>query len=90
MEEAASRWARLEDLVASRNWPDRLAIALEQALIGGADRSTYAAEAEISAATASADLRRLTDAGLVDVEGRGRSVRYLPAERLGREVRRAG
>jgi len=87
IEDAAARWARLEDLIGGRGWPDRLVIALEQSLIGGTDRSAYASEAEISAATASADLRRLVDAGYVDVEGRGRSVRYVPTERLGRAAK---
>jgi Fic family protein len=86
VEEAAGRWARLEELVEGREWPDRLLIALEQSLIGGTDRTAYAREAGVSAATASADLRRLLDAGFVDVEGRGRSVRYRAAPRLRRQV----
>ena len=79
IEEAAARWTHLERLVDSRGWPDRLIIALEQSLIGGTDRMSYAAEAAISAATASADFRRLLDSGLVDQLGRGRSVRTEPA-----------
>ncbi len=82
IEDAAARWQHLEGLIASRNWPDRLVIALEQALIGGTDRASYAAEADISPATASADLRRLLDAGLVEQQGRGRSVRYRASEPL--------
>ena len=89
IEDAAGRWQQLEGLVASRNWPDRLVIALEQALMGGTDRAGYAAEADISAATASADLRRLLDAGLVEQRGRGRSVRYRASESLrGKALRR--
>ena len=49
----------------ARGWPERLVIALEQALLGGADRASYSREAAISAATASSDFRRLADAGLV-------------------------
>jgi len=86
VEDAAARWSRLEELVDSRGWPDRLVIALEQSLIGGSDRSSYAAEADISAATASADFRRLLDAGLVDSRGRGRSTSYMATERLRREL----
>jgi Fic family protein len=82
IEDAAARWTYLEELVGSRGWPDRLAIALEQSLIGSSDRAGYAAEAGISAATASADFRRLADAGLVVQKGRGRSVRYQASERL--------
>jgi len=63
-------------------------IALEQALMGGADRASYAAEAEISPATASADFRRLLDAGLVEQQGRGRSVRYRASESLRGETLR--
>jgi Fic family protein len=82
IEEAAARWEQLEKLVESRDWPDRLVIALEQALMGGSDRAGYAAEAGVSPATASADLRRLVDARLLEQQGRGRSVRYLTSESL--------
>jgi Fic family protein len=84
--EAAMRWAALEELVEGRGWPDRLAIALEQSLFGGVDRATYIAEAEIAAPTASTDLRRLLDAGLVKQEGRGRSTRYSASGELRRLV----
>jgi Fic family protein len=76
IEEAGVRWSLLESLVASRRWPDRLVIALEQSLIGGADRASYRREADVSSATASSDFRRLVDAGLVAPRGRGRSIRY--------------
>jgi Fic family protein len=82
IEEAAARWEQLEGLVESRSWPGRLVIALEQALMGGSDRAGYAAEAGVSPATASADFRRLVDAGLLEQQGRGRSVRYLASESL--------
>jgi Fic family protein len=82
IKDAAARWTHLEQLVKLRNWPDRLVIALEQSLMGGSDRAGYATEADVSPATASADFRRLLDAGLVDQEGRGRSVRYRASERL--------
>ena len=87
VKDAAARWAHLEQLVQSRNWPDRLVIALEQSLIGGTDRASYATEAEVSPATATADFRRLVDAGLVDQEGRGRGVRYGASEQLRRPLR---
>ncbi len=73
---AATRWASLEELVEERGWPDRLVIALEQSLLGGTDRAKYAAEADVSPATVSADFRRLLDAALVVQDGRGRSTRY--------------
>ena len=80
--EAAARWRVLEEIVESRGWPDRLAIALEQSLVGGTDRSTYAREADISTATASNDFRRLLDAGHVVQSGRGRSTRYFASDEL--------
>jgi Fic family protein len=82
VEDAAARWTELERLVESRNWPDRLVIALEQALMGGSDRAAYVAEADVSPATASADFRRLLDAGLVEQLGRGRSARYRASDSL--------
>jgi len=86
IEEAASRWERLEALIESHGWPDRLAIALEQSLIGGTDRARYGGEAGISQATASADFRRLLDSGLVEQVGKGRSTRYRAGERLRAEL----
>lgn len=82
IEEAADRWSRLEALVEERGWPDRLVIALEQSLVGRTDRTRYGREAEISSVTASNDLRRLLDAGLIRQLGRGRSTRYEAADRL--------
>lgn len=82
IEEAATRWARIESLVGERGWPDRLAIALEQSLIGDSDRSSYCAEAGVSPPTASADFRRLLDAGLVVQQGRGRATRYRASDTL--------
>ena len=82
IEEAAARWQRLEDLVSQRGWPDRVVIALEQSLLGGTDRSRYADEADVSPATASADLRRLLDAGLVEQRGRARSSSYVAGNEL--------
>jgi Fic family protein len=79
---AATRWAALEELAEARNWPDRLVIALEQSLVGGTDRGKYGREADVSPATASADFRRLLDAGLVEQRGRGRNTAYLAGERL--------
>ncbi len=82
IDQAAARWSHLEGLVGGRGWPERLVIALEQSLAGRTDRSTYAAEADVSPATASGDFRRLVDAGLVARQGRGRNVSYVAAEDL--------
>ena len=86
--EAGERWAYLERLVERRRWPDRLVIALEQSLFHRTDRATYAAEAGVSAATATGDLRRLVDAGLFTPRGRGPATRYVVSEQLAEEVRR--
>lgn len=80
--DAAARWERLEELVDGRDWPERLLIALEQSLVGGTDRSRYRQEAEVSMPTASNDLRRLLDAGLIEQTGSGRSTRYRASDRL--------
>jgi Fic family protein len=82
IEAAATRWAALEELVEARGWPDRLTIALEQSLAGETDRGRYGAEADVSPATASADFRRMLDAGLVEQHGRGRNTAYLASEQL--------
>jgi Fic family protein len=89
IEEAATRWADLETLVEERGWPDRLVIALEQALSNRTDRSRYGREAEISSVTASTDLRRLVDAGLLHQRSRGPTTRYEASERL-RAISSAG
>jgi len=87
--EAARRWSFLEHLVEERGWPDRLVIALEQSLFHGVDRASYIAEAEVSQPTASNDLRRLLDAGLVAQQGSGPSTRYRASARLREDVRGA-
>jgi Fic family protein len=88
IEQAAARWSFLERLVEERRWPDRLTIALEQSLFDGTDRGSYSAEAAVSAPTASNDLRRLLDAGLITQQGRGPTTRYVASERLADDVRR--
>jgi Fic family protein len=89
VEQAASRWQRLEELTADRGWPERVVIALEQSLLGGTDRGKYSEEADVSPATASSDFRRLLDAGLVEQRGRTRNLSYVATERL-RKVLTAG
>jgi Fic/DOC family len=89
LEEAGARWVFLEDLVERRGWPDRLVIALEQSLFHGADRNSYATEAGVSPATASADFRRLLDAGLIARQSLGRTTRYVASDALRSGVRDA-
>jgi Fic family protein len=84
---ASRRWTALERVAIDRGWPDRLVIAMEQALVTGTlARRSYGEEADVSPATASADLRRLLDAGLIEQEGQGRSIRYRPSDALAREA----
>ncbi len=73
---AAARWELLEGVASARAWPDRVVIALEQSLFGGVDRKGYALESGVSLATATTDLRRLADAGLLQSEGRAGATRY--------------
>ena len=86
VKDAAARWERLEALTQHRGWPERLTIALEQSLFGGTDRARYREEADVSMPTASADFRRLLDAGLVEQIGKGRSTRYRASNQLQGEV----
>ncbi|HWV88426.1 MAG TPA: Fic family protein [Capillimicrobium sp.] len=86
---AARRWAALEALVERGGWPDRLAVALEQALFGRVDRASYASEAAVSAPTASNDLRRLVDARLLEARGQGRNIHYVASPGLRAAVDRA-
>jgi len=90
IEQAGVRWSYLERLAEERGWPDRLVIALEQSLVGGTDRTLYANEADVSAASATGDLRRLVDAGLIKQQGRGRSTRYYASDQLRADVAAAG
>lgn len=83
---ASARWAALERLVEAHGWPDRLVVALEQSLFEGLDRAGYAREAAVSLPTATNDLRRLSDAGLVVPAGQTRNRRYRASEALRRAV----
>jgi len=83
---AGIRWASLEELAERRGWPDRLVIALEQSLFDGTERAAYASEADVSPATATTDLRRLVDAGLLVQHGRTRSTRYIASDQLRQHV----
>lgn len=82
IEQAATRWERLERLADERGWPDRFMIALEQSIFGVCDRTGYAREASVSAATASSDLRRMVEAGLLVQGGQGPATRYAPSDAL--------
>jgi len=87
--QAATRWAYLENLADDRDWPDRFVIALEQALVGGTDRTRYSEEAVVSPGSATNDFRRLLDAGLITQHGRGPTTHYRASDALRDEVQRA-
>jgi DNA-binding transcriptional regulator PaaX len=63
-------------------------IALEQSLLHGTDRASYAAEADVSVPTARTDLRRLVDAGLIRRQRREPANRYAASDQLARDLRR--
>lgn len=87
--QAATRWAFLEHLADERDWPDRFVIALEQALVGGTDRTRYSEEALVSPGSATNDFRRLLDAGLITQHGRGPTTHYTASDAFRKEVQRA-
>ena len=82
VERAESRWNRCEELVRERRWPDRLVIALEQALAGALTNASYRTEADVSDQVARLDFRRLLDAGLIVQRGSGRATGYLASDVL--------
>lgn len=83
---AGQRWTALEVLAERRGWPDRMVVALEQALIGGTDRASYSQEADISTATATNDFRLLLESGRIEQTGRGPATRYAASEQLRHEI----
>lgn len=82
IEAASARWMALESLLEGRGWPDRFAIAMERAIHADCDRSSYANEANVSSATATNDLRRLLDAGFLELRGAGPSTHYAATPAL--------
>jgi Fic family protein len=89
IKEAAARWNYLEHLADERGWPDRFVIALEQALIGGTDRTRYSEEGQVSVGSATNDFRRLLDARLITQVGRGPTTRYQATDSLREQMQQA-
>ena len=80
MREAERLHAELVDLVAAKTLPDRMAMALVQAALGGSVRNaSYRVSADVSKNLASRDLKQLMDAGLLVPEGQKRGRHYKPA-----------
>ena len=67
-----------------RGWPDRVVIALGHSVFSGIARAADALEAGISLATATSDIRRLVEAGLVTQRGRAGSTRDTATDGLRR------
>lgn len=88
LERSTQRWSTLQGVVATRGLPSRLAHALEQSLDAGIDRASYAATTGVAVATASTDLRRVMDAGLVERVGQARDTHYVASEALRQLVAR--
>lgn len=86
VEEAGRRWARCEEIVEERRWPERMVIALEQVLTGPLTNAGYRAEAQVGINRAAGDFRRLVDAGFITPRGAGRATHYVAAELLKRLV----
>src|SRR5258706_1925853 len=83
LEIAYARHDFCEELAREQRYPERLVIALDQALlwlpIMNAD---YRREADIAGPTATQDLQRLRRDGWLDQEGGGRSIRYVAGKKL--------
>lgn len=92
-DEAARLWARIDDVIAEHGLPERVADPLFDALLGlRVTRPTYVKRAELEVRTASRDLGRLVDLGLLDARGQTRGRYYVGSADLmavQREVRAA-
>ena len=81
--EAYARDTFCQAICRDREWPDRMAIALDQALLDvSVTNDDYRREADVSVATATMDLRRLVDAGYLAPHGAGRGRDYRAAPEL--------
>src|SRR5260370_29001870 len=80
---AYSRHDFCEQLAREQRYPERLVIALDQALLGlPIMNADYRREADVAGPTATQDLQRLRRDGWLDQEGGGRSIRYLAGKKL--------
>ncbi|MBF5081482.1 Fic family protein [Quadrisphaera sp. INWT6] len=81
--EAEQLWERLDALVAQHHLPERVADALFDAARGlRVQRPTYVKRLELEERTATRDLARLVDAGLLTARGQTRGRYYLAGEGL--------
>ena len=83
LELAYARHDFCEQTVHLQGYPERCAIALDQALLGlPLTNADYRREADIASPTAVQDLQRLRRDGWLDQQGGGRSVRYVASKKL--------
>jgi Fic family protein len=81
-------WDAVEDRLSQSRLPDRAVPAVAEAALGARiRRSRYTALTDVEDATASRDLRALTDAGLFEAHGEKRGRYYLASDAL-RNMRR--
>lgn len=82
-DEADLLWRRLDDLIAEHRLPPRTGDVLFDAARGlRVQRSTYVKRLELEERTASRDLSRLVDIGLLRAVGQTRGRYYLASEPL--------
>jgi Fic family protein len=83
LEVANARHNFCERLAREHGYPDRLVLALDQALLGlPITNFDYRREAAVASPTAVQDLQRLRHDGWLEQEGGGRSVRYVSSKKL--------
>ncbi|MGI5213216.1 Fic family protein [Plantactinospora sp. CA-290183] len=88
MDEAAAIWRELDEQVANHRLPERVTDLLYEAVLGyRLRRSSYIKAAGIEQRTATRDLARLVEVGLLDGRGETRGRHYVAGETL-IEVRR--
>lgn len=76
--EAQLAWARIDEIVRTNGLPDRVADVLYEAVLGyQIRRSSYVKRAGIELRTATRDLGRLVERGLLDAVGQTKGRRYV-------------
>jgi Fic family protein len=72
-----------EQLARDQEYPERMVVALDQALLGlPVGNAEYRRETGIASPTAVQDLQRLRRDGWLDQQGGGRSIRYTASDKL--------
>jgi Fic family protein len=85
--EASEIWSELDSMVSANHLPDRVAGILYEAVLGyRVRRSGYMRMTEVEKHTATRDLSRLAELGLLHAQGETRGRYYLAGKRL-RELR---